>query len=259
MNLDAYRQFTQSLTERCKKDGRIIGLIALGSMADQDYAPDQWSDHDFFLITQPGQQQSVKNDLSWLPNAENVIFLHQETHFGLRAFYHHGHLIELAIFDLNELSVARANRYRVLVDKGQVEAAIKTVVTTTEEIANKQADNIDEAFAHFLSNIWVGYGRYQRGEKLSGHEFVKNHALINLIKLIQHYSPADNHAQLDNLNPLRRFEQCYPELGQELMDAMAHSFDQTCLQFLGISERELHDRIPNFPSKLYQVLYAYLT
>ncbi len=258
MNSEKYHQFTQQLTTLCQADVRIVGLIALGSMANQDYAPDKWSDHDFFLITQSGEQQSVKDDLSWLPQSENVIFSHQEAQYGMRAFFKNGHLIELAVFDLEELKVARANRYRVLVDKEGVREAIENVVSLTDDIASKQEENIEEAFAHFLSNIWVGYGRYMRGEKLSGHEFVKNHALINLLKLIRHYQPAANKALLDNLNPLRRFELCYPEIGQQLNDAMNQPFQQTCIQFLQISEGVLADKHPNFPQDLYQILYSYL-
>ena len=36
-------------------------------MADRDYSPDEWSDHDFFLISQPGEQEALRQDLSWLP------------------------------------------------------------------------------------------------------------------------------------------------------------------------------------------------
>ncbi|MCI0417100.1 hypothetical protein L0222_30385 [bacterium] len=35
----------------------VLGLVALGSMAAQDYVPDQWSDHDFFVIVRSGHQE----------------------------------------------------------------------------------------------------------------------------------------------------------------------------------------------------------
>ena len=70
MQPDEYRAFTRELTERLQRDERAIGLVAVGSMADRDYAPDEWSDHDFFVITPPGGQEELRNDLSWLPRVD---------------------------------------------------------------------------------------------------------------------------------------------------------------------------------------------
>ena len=72
MQPDAYRAFTQALTERLRADPRAIGLVAVGSMADRDYGPDEWSDHDFFVITPPGGQEELRSDLSWLPSADRI-------------------------------------------------------------------------------------------------------------------------------------------------------------------------------------------
>ena len=63
MQLDDYRLYTAALTQSLADDPRVLGLIALGSMAEQDYLPDQWSDHDFFVVTIPGQQEAFRTDL----------------------------------------------------------------------------------------------------------------------------------------------------------------------------------------------------
>lgn len=258
MNLKQYEQFTKDLTALCLADERIIGLVALGSMAQQDYQPDQWSDHDFFVVTQAGQEQAIKDDLSWLPNADRVVFQHQEPSYGMRFLFDDGHLAELAVFPLAELKIAKANRYRVLVDKGDVNAILATLAQETTDWAIKQQANYEEALAHFLSNVWVGYGRYQRGEKLSGHEFVKNFALVNLAKLIVQFVPAEQKSLLDNLNPLRRFEQCYPKIGSELDEALALDVPNCCIRLLEIGERELAAHIPNFPQKAFETVRRYV-
>lgn len=64
MQLDDYRSFTAALTLSLANDPRVLGLIALGSMAEQDYLPDQWSDHDFFVVTVPGQQEAFRKEVS---------------------------------------------------------------------------------------------------------------------------------------------------------------------------------------------------
>ena len=52
---DAYAAFTEALRARLEADPRVVGLVALGSMARRDYEPDRWSDHDFFVITRAAE------------------------------------------------------------------------------------------------------------------------------------------------------------------------------------------------------------
>jgi hypothetical protein len=75
-------------------------------MADRDYAPDEWSDHDFFVITPPGGQEALREDLSWLPRADRVALSFRETGHGLVVLYDDGHLLEFAVFELDELALA---------------------------------------------------------------------------------------------------------------------------------------------------------
>ena len=99
-------------------------------MADRDYAPDEWSDHDFFVITPPGGQEELRNDLSWLPCRRSHRALGTETDHGLIVIYDDGHLLEFAVFDLEEIALAGVNRYRVLLDRGGVEERVEHVAVT---------------------------------------------------------------------------------------------------------------------------------
>ena len=40
MQIDAYRKFTHQLTDNLLKNKDVLGLVAAGSMAEQDYLPD---------------------------------------------------------------------------------------------------------------------------------------------------------------------------------------------------------------------------
>src|SRR3954454_9873686 len=100
MQADEYRAFTRDLAERLRADERAIGLVAVGSMADRDYAPDEWSDHDFFVVAVQGQQEALRSDLSWLPRRERVALSFRETEHGVTIVYDDGHLLEFAVFDL---------------------------------------------------------------------------------------------------------------------------------------------------------------
>ena len=136
---DEYRAFTGELTERLRADERAIGLVAVGSMADRDYAPDEWSDHDFFVITPPGGQEELRNDLSWLPRDDRIALSLRETDHGLIVIYDDGHLLEFAVFDLEEIALAGVNRYRVLLDRGGVEERV-------EQVAASPRPQRDDAF-----------------------------------------------------------------------------------------------------------------
>ena len=99
MQLDDYRAFTAELTRNLADDPHVLGLIALGSMAEQDYLPDQWSDHDFFVVTEPGHQEAFRTDLSWLPDHQRIAFWFRDSPHALRAVFDSGHLLEFVLFD----------------------------------------------------------------------------------------------------------------------------------------------------------------
>ncbi|MCP4416424.1 MAG: hypothetical protein GY805_07370, partial [Chloroflexi bacterium] len=71
MNLNEFEQYNEQLRQKLADDPRVLGLVALGSMAQQDFQPDEWSDHDFFVITIQGVQEDMRQDLSWLPQADD--------------------------------------------------------------------------------------------------------------------------------------------------------------------------------------------
>src|SRR5512140_406945 len=116
MEPSAYARFTATLLERLGADPDVLGLVALGSMSELPPGPDRWSDHDFFVVTRPGAQERLRAAPDWLPAPERIVLWHRETAHGLKAIWDDGHLAELAVFDLEELGLARVNRFSVLLD-----------------------------------------------------------------------------------------------------------------------------------------------
>ena len=238
---DEYRAFTSELTDRIRADGRAIGLVAVGSMADRDYAPDEWSDHDFFVITLGGGQEELRQDLSWLPRASEIAFSFRETEHGLVVFYESGHLLEFAVFDLEEIALAGVNRYRVLLDRGGVGQRM-------EHVAASPPPPPDDAFSFgkTLALALVATGRGLRGEKLSAASFMRM-AATHLCRLLAGTMPGANASILDNLDPLRRFERAYPELGGELARVMRLDPAEGGRALLELLERELRPLRPDLP------------
>lgn len=247
MNLARYNRFTEELTRKLDGDPRVLGVVALGSMAQQDYQPDEWSDHDFFVITIQGVQEDMRQDLSWLPRADELVFHFRETEHGIKALYKGGHLLEFAVFNEDELRMARLNRYRVLLDKADLTQKMAELEMATQDFVAHGRSNPDKRFAEFLMNIYVGVGRQARGESLSGRQFIKTYALTHLLHLLAEFLPAEEAHLLDNLDPFRRFERVYPATGKELNQILTQDNFTAAENLLLVAVLHLRPYLPNFP------------
>ena len=247
MNLSEYNQFTEELRLKLAGDDRVLALIALGSMAQQDYQPDEWSDHDFFVITIQGVQEDMRQDLSWLPRPNDLVFHFRETEHGIKALYPGGHLLEFAVFNEDELQMARLNRYRVLLDKANLAPQLAELELATQDFVTHSHKAPEQRFAEFLMNLFVGVGRQARGEALSGQQFIKTYALTHLLHLLAQFKTSERVHLLDNLDPFRRFEQVFPALGLELNQALAQNTFVAAEGLLAMAVREIRPFLNNFP------------
>jgi len=66
-----------------------------------------------------------------------------------------------------------------------------------------------------LTNLYVGLGRYARGEKLSAARFIQQYAVDHILELAPSIA-AESLAQKDPYSRERRFEQRFPGLAREL-------------------------------------------
>jgi hypothetical protein len=236
---DDYRAFTAELRARLAGDERVVGLVAVGSMAARDYEPDAWSDHDFFVITQPGEQEVLRRDLAWLPDRTRVALSFRETDHGLKVIYDNGHMVEFAVFDLDEIALAGVNRYRVLLDRGGVEERTASVETQGRP---RQSDEF--LFGMTVAAALVAAGRARRGELLSAAFFV-TWTLKHLTALLARAVPSAQASILDELDSLRRFERAYPQLGAELAGIVRLAPDEAAVALLAVADRELRPRRPD--------------
>lgn len=248
MEAEAYEDLTRRLTERLAADGRVLGLVALGSMAARDTKPDRWSDHDFFVVVRTGEQESFRTDLSWVPDAEDLVLAYRETAHGLKALYGNGHLLEFAVFDPEELHLAKVNRYRVLFDRGGIADAMARVRQETVAAISAPGMGDSERFGQFLANLLVAGARAARGECLSARQLV-GYALQHLAVLLARHVPREADHPLDDLDPLRRFERSWPALGRDLDAALEAPAAEAARGLLEIARRELAGRLPGYPGE----------
>jgi len=254
MKRDDYNAFTDQLRLNLLDDERVLGLVVLGSTADRSHAPDEWSDHDFFVITEHDQQEWFRTHFDWLPDHENIVLTVRETAHGLKILYQNGHVLEFAVFDAEEIHMARVNDYAVLFDRGPVGVLLA-------DVAARPTPSV-EAYTHrdlgmVLSLLIVGAGRYARGEVLSAHVVIKQYALSHLMALLTRHLPDGDRHYLDNLDPYRRFEQAFPEVGAALNAALQRDPIDAAQDLLAIYETYLAYVI-GYPAAAVPVVRAHL-
>src|SRR5437773_1874120 len=101
MDERAYEAFTDQLKDGLMDDTRVVGLITLGSTADVTQR-DEWSDHDFWVITHPGAQSYFRDEAGWLPAAEDILLTARHGLAYRTVLYRNRHKIEYAVFDRTE-------------------------------------------------------------------------------------------------------------------------------------------------------------
>jgi hypothetical protein len=254
MTPEAYAAFTTALLKRLDAEPDVLGLVLLGSSSGVPPPPDAFSDHDLFVVTRPGVQERFRNDLRWLPNSEELVVSFRDTPHGVRALDRSGHLVEFAVFDLDELSLARVNRWSVPLDKADVRARMERVQQAT--VAQTSAPSDPHWLAgQFLIELVLGAGRYRRGERLSGHFRVRVNAVQHLLALVRLRGSPEARARADDLDVSRRVELAAPEAAREIDAALLLPVPEAARALLAVGQRVFPDLIPReFPGALEQVL-----
>ena len=236
MNPTAYTAFIEEIRGNLEPHPEVLGLVVVGSTANQSHAPDEWSDHDFALITEPGHQARFRYQHDWLPQNSPICLAFQETEHSLKILYEDGHLIEFAVFDPEELNRLMVNDYQVLIDRANITAQMQGLARRGIEQSPQEAYLWGQLITHLLTGI----NRYRRGEKLSGHHFIKYHAISNFLELYALKTTADK-TKLDNLDSFRRYEQVFPEVAAEVNSLLVCEPLETAQGLLQLVEKHLPD------------------
>jgi len=250
VNNDAFDQLTQQILARIGDDDRVLGFVVLGSAAAAERR-DEWSDHDFFLITRPGEQEWFRTTFTWIAEADDIAHAVRDTAHGVKVVLANGHLLEFAVFDLDEISLARVNARAVLLDKGEVTNRIEAISRNAPGMRP-----IGEAIGLFFSHVLVCVGRYRRGEHLAARWGLTAGAVPNLIAALLQDR---NLAAPDPLDLTRRIESVLPDEAYAISSALAHdNLSQAGAELLDIADWSLNGH-PDFPSRLLDVVRARLS
>ncbi len=211
--LENFVDYSNRLRDSLALREEVLGLVLVGSTADLARV-DEWSDHDFYVVTKDGQAESMRQDLSWQPDHDSIVMRPRETAHGLKVVYEDASVLEFAVFDDHELDQAGANAYNVTLDRSNITERMAAIAQRSKP----KGYDFDTEFEVFLGQMLIGIGRARRGETLIAGQFIRSYCLNRALGFMRAWVKplAGTEPKEDNLDRFRRFEQQYPELGAEI-------------------------------------------
>ena len=243
MNPSAYDEVTEALRSALAARPEVLGLILLGSTADRSLR-DEWSDHDFWVIVEPGAVASLDEDPSWLPRHDEILL---SAGFGPgrhSVLYRDGHTVEYAVFEPAEAPTGKIERYRIAFDRGGTGALAEAIHRRTLEEA-VAANGRPDGLAHLCLVVWTATERHLRGEHLSARRYLDGFGVDRLLALIAAHAPGQGAPPGDLLDPRRRLERRRPDLASELRDLVALPVPTAAASMLRIARREVAPHAPD--------------
>lgn len=191
-----------------------LALIGLGSVGRELDRLDAFSDLDFFVIVERGRKQHFLADLRWLTDLAPVAFQFMNTEDGYKLLFEDGVFCEFAVFEPEELARIPFAAGRLVWRREGVDESLAEPSAQAGQRSERPAEFL---LGEALTNLYVGLGRFRRGEKLSAARFIQGYAVDRVLELVaQTEAPAPGHA--DPFVGERRCEQRFPMLEQLLPD-----------------------------------------
>lgn len=208
-----------------------LALIGLGSVGLETARIDAYSDLDFFAVVGRGAKARFVEDLEWLSRVKPIAYAYRNTADGHKVLFEDGVFCEFAVFELGELAAIPFAPGRLVWKRDGIDDAIAApVLPLPAPAARDPAWLLGEA----LTSLYVGLGRFRRGEKLSGGRLVQVDAVDRVVELAATFEDGAAAAR-DPFAPLRRVERRLPALALRL-PAFVQGYERTPESALAILE-----------------------
>lgn len=247
-DLDDFERLTASLAEAVREHPDMRGLAFLGSGSlEAEARRDEWSDHDFFAIANPGAASDARRDLDWLPRREDLVLTAREGGIGFVAVYADGHVLEFAVAETVELQEALAEEATVVVDDDQSSTGRLIAEAKARTAGIPRPDPVNDTRLA-LVKLLIGTGRLRRGEIINGGQFVRQWAVKHLVAAVRARSAGDSDRPAAPLEPTRRFEADFPEIAAGIEAAIAQPAEAAAERLFALTRAVLEPGWDEFPS-----------
>jgi lincosamide nucleotidyltransferase B/F len=215
MSREGLLQRLDAIGRSLEGTGNALALLALGSVGTELDRIDAYSDLDFFVVVRDGYRQAYLGDLGWLSSVHPIAYCFLNTLDGYKVLFEDGIYAEFAVFTMAELAQIEFPEGRIVWKAAGVDDAIRFPQRGTGPGAGH---TLEWLIGEALTNLYVGLGRYNRGERLSALRLIQVHAVDRILELAQRVEaeqlgPATHR---DAFAAERRFEQRFPTVVREL-------------------------------------------
>jgi len=209
----ALRDRLAQLIQALRRFPQALALVGIGSSGPESDRLDRYSDLDVFLVVRAGTKQTFLADLTWLDAIAPIAYAFRRTKDEYKVLFADGIFCEVGVFEPADLTTD-AFAHGDWSAPGQVlwqtpefdAAALASARPPAQPPQRTPAWLLGEA----LTNLYIGLGRYHRGEKLSAARFIQGYAVDRILEL----SPLleqERAAHRDPYGPERRYEQRFPQ------------------------------------------------
>ena len=240
MDSDNYDGYTAHLTNGLTRDADVLGLILLGTTADPAWR-DEWSDHDFWIITRSETQRRYLDNASWLPRAEDILTSARHGTSYRTVLYRNRHKAEYAVFDHEEAKSGMIERFDVAIDRQDITSLARSIQEESRKRRSTQLESAD-ALENFCLLMWSAWERTARGEMLSARHYL-GAGIDSLLSLLVAHAGSEV-STADFLDPRRRLERTHPEWATEIERCCQLPMPQAAIAFLDLGRRLLEPTAP---------------
>jgi lincosamide nucleotidyltransferase B/F len=205
-------QRLDEIGQALQKSGQALALLGLGSVGVERARLDEYSDLDFFAVVKDGCKPAFLRDLAWLSAIHPVAYSFQNTPDGYKLLFEDDVYCEFAIFETRELENATYAEGEIIWQAPEFDAALRRPKRPPPP---PEAHSVEWQLGEALTCLYVGLGRYHRGEKLSAFRFVQLFVVDRIVEMAKEWEP-ENPAFRDTFAAERRFEARFPQTAQAL-------------------------------------------
>ena len=168
-------------------------------------------------------------NLDWLSAVCPIVYHFLNTPDGHKALYQDGIFCEFAVFAQSELRTIPFAKGRIVWKRPEVD---EMICQPAVAIAPTTPPNVERLVGEALTNLYVGLGRFWRGEKLSAQRFIQHYAVDRIVELAP-FIEREQPGRKDVFAHERRFEQRYPQIAAQL-PRFVLGYDHSCESALAI-------------------------
>ena len=204
-----------------ERTGDALLLLGLGSVGVEIARLDEYSDLDFYVIVKPGEKNRYIDRLDWLEAIQPLAYSFKNSDLGYKVLFEDGIFAEYAVFEEWELANASYTEGRVIWKNPLYSNT--DIAKPSSPIPTLKNDSLDFPMNEALTNLYVGLGRYARGERLSAARFIQGYAIDRILSVLHLLEPEVNYFP-DPFGNERRLEKRYPRFA-EIIGDMIQGYD----------------------------------